>query len=64
MYIYIYIYWSYDPHRSRESVSPVCGIFHSEACLASCKIKTSFSHSAMAITPLSRHNSCDISRVK
>ena len=20
-------YWSYDPHRSRDSVSPVCGIF-------------------------------------
>ena len=25
--VYIYIYWSYDPHRSRDSVSPVCGIF-------------------------------------
>ena len=20
-------YWSYDPHRSRDSLSPVCGIF-------------------------------------
>ena len=27
IYICIYIYWSYDPHRSRDSVSPVCGIF-------------------------------------
>ena len=23
-------YWSYDPHRSRDSVSPVCGIFFTE----------------------------------
>ena len=24
------LYWSYYPHRSRELVSPVCGIFKKE----------------------------------
>ena len=35
------LYWSYDPHRSRDSMSPVCGIFlllqlNTEDCLSQC----------------------------
>ena len=31
---------SYDPHRSRDSVSPVCGIFSTESAL--CHILLNF----------------------